>query len=727
LPIPALLSPLNYSKAIYDIDVNLLRLTLSQDEKYRIKTPLQDIPNTLIELTLLKEDRYFYRHFGINPFSLLKATWETYGLRKRRMGASTITMQLARIRYGIHTKTWMGKFQQIIYALHLEMHYSKDEILAAYFNLAPYGNNIEGVSAASIIYFGKPVNALSLPELLTLTILPQNPSYSIPKSETFTRNRNQLFYDWKKLHVNDHTTQAFIDLPLQMQSIKMLPFKAPHFVMEVVQNASLHLETTLHIKLQNIIENITKNYLQRKKSLGVNNASALLLDTRDMSVSALLGSADFFNVNIQGQVDGTLAKRSPGSTLKPFIYALALDQGLIHPNTVLKDVPHRFGQYNPENFDYDFMGPLKAKDALQLSRNIPAIYLADQLHDPSLYLLLKEANIQKLKSEKYYGLALALGGAELTMQELASLYAMLVNDGKFREIRKLKSDPLTEGRPLLSPEASYLVLDMLKKPGSTLAFKTGTSSGLRDAWSVGVWGPYVLVVWIGNFDNRANPIFVGKTIALPLLFELVDALQKESPEKSFKEKDTRLMNLRKIPVCKASGLLPTRNCHDTEMGYFIPGKSPITTDNIFREIPVNKFSGLRTCHFDKNTRFEIYEFWPSDLLRIFRKAGIARRVPPAYDSSCVSLPRSDSGVSPQITSLQTNVTYIALRDTKDIPLVATGDADVSHFYWFINEAFFAKSLRDETLIWHAKPGVYTVRVVDDVGRSDARDIRVKSF
>lgn len=727
MPIPALVSPLHFSKVIVDSDENLLRLTLSQDEKYRVDSSLHDIPNTLIELTLLKEDRYFYRHFGVNPFSLVRATFETYGLRKRKMGASTITMQLARIRYGIHTKTWTGKFQQIVYALHLEMHYTKDEILEAYFNLAPYGNNIEGVSAASIIYFGKPVNTLSLPELLTLTILPQNPSYSLPTSEAFKKNRIQLFNDWKKNHVDDPTTQAFIDLPLQMQTIKMLPFKAPHFVNEVVQNSSLYLQTTLSVKLQNIVENITKNYLIRKKSLGVNNASVLLLDTRDMSVKALLGSADFFNVNIQGQVDGTLAKRSPGSTLKPFIYALALDQGLIHPNTVLKDVPHRFGQYNPENFDYDFMGPLTAKDALQLSRNIPAIYLADQLHDPSLYLLLKEAGIQKLKSEKYYGLALALGGAELTMQELASLYAMLVNDGKFREIRKLKTDPQDAGRSLLSPEASYLVLDMLKKPGSSLAFKTGTSSGLRDAWSVGIFGPYVLVVWIGNFDNRANPVFVGKTIALPLLFELADAIQKQFPEKNFKEKDTRFLNIIKTPFCKASGLLPTRNCHDTEVGYFIPGKSPITTDNIFREIPVNKFSGLRACHFDENTRFEIYEFWPSDLLRIFRKAGIARRTPPAYDPSCAAGLRADNGIFPQITSLQTNVSYIALRDTKDIPLIATGDADVSHFYWFINETFFGKSLRDETLVWHAKPGNYTVRVVDDAGRSDAKDIVVKSF
>jgi penicillin-binding protein 1C len=722
------LTPLSYSQVIEDADGNVLRVTLSHDEKYRIYTPFLEIPHALIELTLLKEDRFFYRHFGVNPFSLIKATWMTYGSHAHRMGASTITMQLARIRYHLHTKTWKGKLQQILYALHLEMHYSKDEILAAYFNLAPYGNNIEGVSAASFIYFGKSIKDLQLPEILTLTILPQNPRDLIPQTRKLNRNRNQLFSDWKKLHPENANTKALLDLPLQIQSLKSLPFRAPHFVNEVLQNSSLTLHTTLDLKLQNIIENITKNYLLRKKSLGVNNAAILLVDSRDMEIKALLGSANFFDTMIQGQVDGTLAKRSPGSALKPFIYALALDQGLIHPNTVLKDVPHRFGHYNPENFDYDFMGPIKAKDALYLSRNIPAIFLADQLHDPSLYLLLQEAGIQKLQSEKHYGLALALGGAELTMQELASLYAMLVNDGKYRELRKLTSDPIVSGRTLLSPEASFLTLDMLKRSGNSLAFKTGTSSGYRDAWSVGIFGPYVLVVWIGHFNNRANPTFVGKTIALPLLFELSEAIQKQSAEfKKIPEKDTRLMNLTKIPVCKASGLLPTRYCQDTEMTWFIPGKSPITTDTIFREIPINKTSGLRTCQFDKNTRFEIYEFWPSDLLRIFRKAGIARRVPPAYDENCKMGMHFDGGVYPQITSLQTNVSYIALHDTKDIPLLAMGDADVSHFYWFINETFYGKSVRDEMLIWHATPGSYTVRVVDDAGRSDAKDVTVRIY
>jgi penicillin-binding protein 1C len=726
---PPLLAEHSFSKVFYDENGALLRVTLSNDEKYRIKTTLSEIPSSYIELTLLKEDRYFFQHVGINPFALVKALARTYILQKKRMGASTITMQLARIRYGIHTKTWRGKLQQIWYALYLEMHYSKKEILEAYFNLAPYGNNIEGIGSASLIYFGKKISALSLPEMLTLTILPQNPSYQLPSSKAFKKNRQQLFNDWVKVHPEDINKKIMLDLPLQMQSLKMLPFKAPHFVNENLENVSFDVYTTLDLSLQNLTEKISKKYIFRQRAWGVNNLAVLLIDSRDMGIKALLGSADFFNTKIQGQVNGATAKRSPGSTLKPFIYALALEQGLIHPHTILKDVPHRFGVYNPENFDYDFLGPIKAKDALQLSRNIPAIFLSDQLHDPSLYTLLKEAHIQKLKSEQHYGLALALGGAEITMQELGSLYAMLVNDGKWKPLRQLKNDPFTEGEALLSPEASFLVLEMLtaKAHGKIpVAYKTGTSSGYRDAWSVGMFGPYVLLVWVGNFNNQANPALVGKTMALPLMFELIDAIQQEKKISSSQTKDLRKMNVTKIPVCKLSGFLPTRYCQDTEMTWFIPGKSPITTDNIFREIAINKISGLRTCHFDQNTRFAIYEFWPSDFLKIFRAAGMARRVPPAFEPDCIANQHTELGIHPNITSPQHHLRYITRAYSPEIPLTAIGDADVRYFYWFINEAYLGKSSRDVPLLWSAKPGHYTIRVVDDAGRGDAIDIRVSA-
>lgn len=740
---PKLLEDISFSTAVVDEQQHLLRLTLSQDEKYRLFTPLTKIPRDLIAATLLQEDQYFRNHLGINPIALLHAAFQTYILQKRRFGASTITMQLARLRFQIHSKTILGKAIQIARALQLEMHYSKDQILEAYLNLAPYGGNVEGVGAASLIYFNKPIEKLTLPEALTLAVIPQNPSERAVVKDKLQSVRNKLFQRWLIENPKDKAQGALFSLPLVMENSKNLPFLAPHFVnalLTELKNRPLSkpalIHSTLDLRLQKTIERTTVRYINSKNHLGAYNAAVLLVDTRDLSVKAHLGSSDFFNQKISGQINGTDIPRSPGSTLKPFIYGLALDKGLIHPYTVLKDVPHYFGNYNPENFDNDFMGPIKARDALILSRNIPAIYLESQLGSQNLYQLLSTINTSHLKSESYYGLSLSLGGVEMTMKELISLYAMLQNEGFWKPIQTLKNAPKSQGIRLLSPEASFLVLDMLQqttKPlnyrntqeNTDIAWKTGTSSGFRDAWTVGIFGPYALAVWIGNFDNKGNPAFVGKNIAAPLFFSLVETIQQEKGHIHSLAKNPNAMNLVKTEVCKASGLLPTRFCQEREQTWFIPGKSPITKDTIFREVAINSKTGLRACQFNQDTRFEIYEFWPSDLLAIFRRAGIQRRIPPLYESDC-SL-NTNLGLKPQINSLQKDVVYIsATQGSKNlkIPLSAVVDMDVHMLYWFANNTFLGTSSPMLPFFWEGKPGKFVIRVVDDHGLSDAKDITI---
>lgn len=734
---PPLLEGISFSRAVYDENHTLLRLTLSSDDKYRLFTPINAISPQLIEATLLQEDQYFYWHKGINPWALVKASWQTYVAHSRRMGASTITMQLARLRLGVHSKTIHGKFLQIVRALQLERHYSKKQILEAYLNLAPYGGNIEGVGAASLVYFGKSAKDLDLPQALSLSVIPQNPNKRQPGNHFLQNIRQPLFARWLEKHPEDNHLSARMQLPLEMHSVRDLPFIAPHFVNQVLMQTAGQSNTTLNWSLQKLVERITQRYLSRKRTLGVSNAAVLLIDTRDMGIKAALGSASFDNKQISGQIDGTHIKRSPGSTLKPFIYALAFDQGLIHPATVLKDVPHSFGAYNPENFDYDFLGPVKARDALILSRNIPAIYLASKLHKPTLFGLLEAAEVSQLKPESYYGLALALGGAELSMQELSTLYAMLANDGLWHPLRNLQDEPQQTGKRLLSAEAAFLVLDILKntpRPESfaqsnlPVSWKTGTSSGYRDAWTMGIAGPYVLAVWIGNFDNKGNPAFVGKNIAAPLFFEILDALVQEKGKLLPLAKYPQLMNLTKTPVCKASGLLPTRYCTDTELSWFIPGKSPITSDTVYREVAINTQNGLRTCHYDENTRFVTYEFWPSDFLHIFKQAGIQRRSVPPFEAGC-EFQQSAGTIAPQITSPKTDLRYILshhMAQDMSIPFTAVSDGSVKTLYWFVNDSFFAKCPSGKTLFWTARPGHFTVRVIDDRGHSDARDLQISA-
>jgi penicillin-binding protein 1C len=740
-PAPPLLTGISYSRAAFDSNQHLLRLTLSDDEQYRLFTPITELSDQLVDATLLQEDQYFYWHPGINPISLLRASWQTYILKSRRMGASTITMQVARMRYRINSKTASGKLWQIIRALQLEAHYSKQQILEAYLNFAPYGNNIEGVGAASLIYFNKPALDLSLPELLTLTVIPQNPGKRLPSQQLLKIARDKLYTRWQALHPDDRKHQALMHLPLQMRSIRHTPFLAPHLVNDLLAtNNDSRLITTLDIKLQQSIEHMTNHYIARKSRLGVHNAVVMLVDTRTMETKALLGSNNFYDPSIQGQVNGTKAKRSPGSALKPFIYALALDQGLIHPDTVLKDVPRSFGHYNPENFDNDFAGPIKAKDALTLSRNIPAIYLAEQLKHPSLYEFLQLSQVSNLKSEDYYGLALVLGGAEVSMQELVGMYATLLNEGLWHPIRFTKNQTPVAGKRLLSPEASYLVLEMLMdspRPNGMqnitdnkelpIAWKTGTSSGYRDAWAVGTVGPYVLAVWIGNFNNEGNPAFIGKEMAAPLFLEIAALLNTQQNLSFNLSARSNHLNLTKVDVCKASGMLPTRHCPETEKVWFIPGKSPIKVDTIHREIAIDMKTGLRACEFSNTTRFEVFEFWSSDILAIYKRAGMQRRTPPPYDVNCQLLSKSTEGLAPQIISPQTQVKYVTrVTDSKEstLPLTAVVDADVKHLYWFINANFIGETTRDKPFYWRAVPGRFVIRVVDDYGRADARDVEI---
>jgi len=425
VPRPPLREELGFSQAVFDREGRLLRLTLSPDEKYRLWVPLERMPPALVEATLLHEDQHFRRHFGLNPVALGRAIWSTYLKGGRRMGGSTLTMQLARIRYGIESRTPGGKLRQMLRALQLECTYSKDALLEAYLNLAPYGRNVEGVGAASLVYFGRDVEHLSLAEALTLAVVPQSPARRDPGRDdgALTAARLRLFDRWVVLRPEDAGHRSSLASPLPVRTPEDLPFLAPHFVGHALRTgpAGSSVRSTLELPLQKLLERHVRQYVERRREVGIRNAAAMLVDWRTLEVRAAVGSADFFDEDIDGQVDGTQAKRSPGSALKPFIYGLGFDQGLLHPRTMLKDASTGFRGYDPENFDGEFVGPLAAEEALVRSRNIPAVALLKGLRAPGLYGFLKQAGIRDLKSEEHYGLSLALGSAGVSMVELVEL------------------------------------------------------------------------------------------------------------------------------------------------------------------------------------------------------------------------------------------------------------------------------------------------------------------
>lgn len=751
-PKPSLYGGISFSTAVYDAHGKLLRLTLADDDRYRLFVPLRQIAPAAVEGTLLYEDEQFYHHPGVNPVRLLDAFWTTYIRRSRRVGGSTISMQLARIRFNIDSSTLSGKLIQILRALQIERHYSKHQILEAYLNLAPYGGNVEGIGTASRVYFGKPAADLSLSEALTLCVIPQNPTARTPSPRggptELGAARLRLFAQWVAAHPADAGKTPLIKLPLIARTPADLPFRAPHFTRAVLeaQAPDFHgdLTTSLDLKLQTMVEQQAKDYVARHRAIGINNVSVLLVDYRNMEIKAMLGSVDFFNNAIDGQVNGTEAKRSPGSALKPFIYALALQQGLIQPMTLLRDAPTHFGVYTPENFDRGFMGPVFATQALVQSRNIPAVDLMSRLHDPGYYQFLQQAGITNLRDEKYYGLALALGGAEVTMEEMARLYAILPNHGLMRALRMVPSeDKPAAGKPMLSPEASFLTLEMLAqnpRPRATdisganenafpVYWKTGTSFAFRDAWSAGIFGPYVMIVWVGNFDGAGNPAFVGREAAGPLFFDIVDALHAKLGHFSQYRATPQGLNVKQVRVCATTGDLPSRYCPGTTRTWFIPGVSPIRTSDIYRRIAIDTRTGRRACRIDsRHVRYGVYEFWPSDLLRLFREAGIQRRTPPPYDTGCSMDVTAANGLPPRISSPQSSVTYSLPADQvhhAQLPLSAITDADTRKLFWFVDARFVGASTPDKPLFWTLKPGDFTVRVVDDEGRAALTQMHVQ--
>ena len=591
-------------------------------------------------------------------------------------------MQLVRLRDELETRSITGKLTQIWRALVLERHYSKAEILQAYLNVAPYGGNIEGIGAAALIYFKREPPELALPQIMTLAVIPQNPAKRSPlraDNSHLHGARQRLFERYAATYDVSGSTNALMQMPLVVHGRDALPFNAPHFINGIESTGASRIRTTLDTKQQKMLEQQVQNFIRQNIRLGLDNAAAMLVHAPDMEIRALVGSGDFFNVGIDGQVDATTALRSPGSTLKSFVYALALEQGLIHPGSLLEDRPSTFAEYRPANFDTRFMGPIPADEALQLSRNVPAIALSTKLADPDLYTFLQEAGLALPHDQSHYGLALVVGGAEVSMRNLVMLYAMLANGGRLLPLRATQDAPETAGRQMLSPESAYLTLKMLQRPfqPDVTAFsagaqtvpvywKTGTSSGLRDAWTIGVFGPYVLAVWIGHFDGRRNPALVGSQTAAPLFFDIVNALTGHDTLTDRVQAAIDKLNITRIALCQNRLIsIKQAGCAQPVKTLFVAGKSPIA---------------------------------------------------PAIPIQALKIISPAEGVQYALTQ-QNGV-------VQQLPLEARYDLLNYPLFWFAGQQLIGTSDHGQPLFWTPRPGVHVIRVLDTEGNSDAATIRV---
>lgn len=519
------------STVVLDREGKLLRPFLTADGRWKLPVGVEDVDPRYLAMLKAFEDRRFDSHSGIDPVAMLRAAGQMLSNGRVVSGGSTLTMQVARLLEPREERSLAAKLRQAVRAIELERRFSKDQILDLYLALAPFGGNLEGLRAASFAYFGREPKRLSTAEAALLVALPQAPEQRRPDRfpGTAGKARDRVL---ARIEAADLVTQSEVaaarDEPVPTAR-KAFPNLAPHVAEQVVAEAPTirrhHL--TIDARLQANLEQ-----LARERSLGLApqvSIAVLAVDNETGEIRASVGGVDYFAAERAGSLDLTRALRSPGSALKPFIYALAFDNGLAHPETMLEDRPARYGLYVPENFDLGFQGMVSARKALQLSLNVPTVELLSSLGPQRFLSRLRDSGvaIAMPKEGGAPGLAVGLGGLGITLSDLTRLYVGLARGGEMLPLKvKAGDQPAGEAPRLVDPVAAWYVADTLlgappplnAAPGR-IAYKTGTSYGYRDAWAVGFDRKHTIGVWVGRADNGAVPGLVGRVVAAPILFD----------------------------------------------------------------------------------------------------------------------------------------------------------------------------------------------------------------
>lgn len=658
-PLPNLY-PNGSSMVITSRDGNVLRSFANQAGVHRHRVELDNIDKFYLNTLLTYEDRWFYYHPGVNPLSLVRALWQ-WGKNGRVIsGGSTITMQVARL-IDPHSRSVLGKLKQIGRALQLEWYYSKSDILTLYSNLAPFGGNIEGVEAASLRYFNKSARNLTKNEAALLVVLPQRPSLNRPDRypQRAKEMRNKVLTRISQNNLlSDVEYKLLIKEPVKVHR-NVTPLLAP-LLSRQLQSANptqAVLTTTIDYELQHKVTNLMsglKHGLPRKTSSAV-----IIVDNQSAEVIAYQGSVDFSDQQRFSHVDMVQAIRSPGSTLKPFIYGMALDKGIIHSESLLSDIPSSFSGYKPRNLSGDFIGAVSASNALKLSLNVPAIQVLNRLTPEVFDQQLSQAGVSLIHEKA--NLSIGLGGTGTNLMTLASLYRSLANHGKVNELKLVRSQEKSDDKSVLSDASSWIIFETLSDlsapdrvvPTSRrkIAWKTGTSYGYRDFWSVGVSPDYTVAVWVGRPDASPLVGYLGATQAAPIMFDMFDLLPRDTRKL---EKPNKVVT---SLICWPSGRSyisgPNSRC--------LRKKQSLTIDNL---VPPT---------MQTNGDFVVGDRWPTQL-NIWQKKNLVPEIK-AQEEKIV------------ITSIRSGQHYYKAQ-LERLPLTANSDSN--EVRWFVNHKPYRK-------------------------------------
>lgn len=735
LPLPDPAARLRYATVVTAEDGTPLSAFPDPQGVWRYPIGLEQVSPAYIEALLGYEDRWYWQHPGINPLALGRAAWQNLSAGRVISGGSTLSMQVVRL-LDPHPRTLSGKLCQLLRTLQLEWHLDKRQILTLYLNLAPFGGPLEGVQAASYGYFGKPAERLSDAEAALLAVLPQAPSrYRPDRRPTSARQARDKLLDrlaqegiWSAERVAAAKQEVVSGQHLRF------PTAAPLLARRLrqAQPGQTLIRSTLSPRLQLGMESLLQQYQGRLPAQA--SAALLVVDVRSMDTLAYVGSVDFYSESRSGQVDMVRALRSPGSTLKPFLYGMALDEGLIHSESLLVDAPQDFGGYRPENFNQGFSGPVSASAALQRSLNLPAVQLLEAIGPARFAARLQNAGAQLVLPEgASFNLSLILGGAGSSLEDLTGLYSALANDGQADHPRLLPGQA-RQPRYLLSPGAAWIVRRMLEHeqahggPDAPLAWKTGTSYGFRDSWALGLSGDYAIGVWVGRPDGTALPGNSGAIAAAPLLFAASARLQNLGEHRSPKPMPTSVTEQEICwPLGRAQRQTPPKHCHQHRHAWILNQTVPPTLPdrggegwaNPVVEFEVDANSGLRvdaSCPGAHPQRHSA-ALWPRALEPWLPEPFQRRQQLPAYAPSCQHPPALSSGAL-SIEGVAQGALLHAAGGERELPSVhLRASGAQGRCYWFLNGALVQGHEEQSLDPTFTRPGPQQIAVVDEQGRT----------
>lgn len=736
VPLPAALQRA-HSVEVRWSDGTTAHVFLSPDEKWRIPVDLDEVDPAYLDALVRLEDGRFAWHWGVDGPAVVRAALQDVRAGEVVSGASTLTMQLARLLEP-RPRTLRSKLIEALRAVQLEIRLSKREILSEYLTFVPYGGNVEGLATASLWTFGHSAAHLSPAEIATLLAVPQDPNGRRPSpahTAALTAARDRLaarLFDAAAVEevartpVPDHVTPVPRGLP------HAGPWMRDHTL------GARTIRTTLDRGVQRVVDRTLDRFRASLQERGIHNAAVVVVDPTRGHILGLAGNLDAGDRTHAGSMVALDVPRSPGSTLKPLLYAAALDAGLVLPSTLVPDVPASWGAYRPQNYDGSWSGMVAMEDALSRSLNVPFVSLLARFGVDPFLALLRRGGVSHLDPRPgRYGLALVAGGVEISPLEVTGLYTALVTDGKARSLRWRPEAGEVAPTALVSAGSAWLTRRALRlrdrpdfpsraqvaRVPAELVWKTGTSFGNRDAWAIGAGEHLLASVWLGNLDQSPSAHLVGAEAAAPVLFDLLEGLRDGRTSR-----DVAPAGVAPVQICALSGALPGPACPSTRATLALPGTLPPQTCPLHTAVDVDPVSGLRVtpdCAEVHPAVPRTVVVWPAGVRRWLGER--FRDVPdlPALAPGCTpptprAAPRIRSPGPGQVAVLIPGVP----ADQQEIPFEAEADAAVS-LSWFVDGEFVGRASADERVWWVPRVGEHRVVVMDEAGLTREQSLTVR--